>query len=295
MQKLEKITKNLTTFTGLASIVGFIVSFLILESLRPKMVRFLPITQAEESLINFFGTTLLTFLAFNLLIFYQLVKHFKNIKKISFFYLFLLAVNVVSFLFVFGDLALISDIGKQYRYGLSQPEWLVLYLVMMGQLFSTLILTWANHYKLGKGKQLKFIAKDSNIFLVAQYIGVICGLMGLSFTSLNFLFPRSLWMIKTHVNMTAVFLMVPYLLIVGCWLMIKIREKPKGWYDEKQILDIGRSSLITLVLSLVIMGGLYFLSFNQTEDILSVLWLPFYLFLVLLLFSLGNLYFSQKG
>ncbi|MFC1727252.1 hypothetical protein ACFL0Y_01890 [Patescibacteria group bacterium] len=293
-KKREKFTNNLTTFFGLSSTTGFIVSFFILESLRPTMIRFQPLALNQKSSINFFGITLVTFLTFCLMVFYHLVKHFKNAKKISLFYLSLLLINVLSLLFIFSDLALISDIGKQYEHRLAQPEWLVLYLVMTGQLISALILTWANHFRLGKQKQLGQIAKDSNIFIIAQYVGVICGLMGLAFTSLNFLFPRPLWMIKLHVSMTAVFLLAPYLLIVGCWFMIKIKEKPKGWYDEKQIQDIGHSSLLTVALSVAVMGLIYFLNFNQPEGILSVIWFPFYLFLVLLLFSLGNLYFSQK-
>ena len=177
IKKLEKTVKKMTTLLGMASATGFAVSFILLESLRPKMVRFRPISSFEESLINFFGVTLLVFLAFSLMAFYRLIKHLKNAKTIRLFYLFLLALNSVSFILIFGDIALISDIGKQYRYHLSQPEWLVLYPIMAGQAFSALLLAWANHCRLDKEKQEKYVAKDSNIFLIAQYVGVICGLL----------------------------------------------------------------------------------------------------------------------
>ena len=101
-------------------------------------------------------------------------------------------------------------------------------------------------------------------------------------------------MIKVNVTSTAVILLLPYALIVGCWFLFKIKEKPRGWYDEKQFQDISRSSLVTLISSPIIMSLVYGLRFDRLEGILSVLWLPFYLFLLLLLFSLGNLYFSQK-
>lgn len=130
--------------------------------------------------------------------------------------------------------------------------------------------------------------------MIAQYIGTICGLMGLSFTILNFFFPRPLWMIKIHTMVTTFVLLIPYLLIVTYWSIVKFQEKTREWYDEKQIQDIGKSSFLTLVLSIATMGLLFFLNFNNLEGIVSVLWLPFYAFLVLFLFSFSNLYYSKK-
>ena len=94
--------------------------------------------------------------------------------------------------------------------------------------------------------------------MITQVVGAICGFLGLSLTSVNFLFPRPLWMIKLHTTMTALFLLVPYFLIVLFWAVVKIQERAKEWYDEKQIQDIGRSSFLTLVASTAIMGFLFF-------------------------------------
>ncbi len=296
MKKIEKILKSLVPVLGISSALAFMMSYFIFETLRPKMINFKPITRAEEGLMNYFGIGLLIFLSFCLLSLFQLTRYLKKAKKISLFYLLLLVMNILSLVFIFGDVALLSDIGKQYKYGLSQPEWSILYPVTAFQLVSSLILTYSHVFKLKKDGQTKFVAKDSNIFMVAQYVGFICGSMGLSSTSLGFIFPRSsLWMLKIHTLMGTFILLIPYALILGYWFMIKAQEKTKEWYDEKQIQDLGKSSFLTLISSLAIMTSIFFFNFNSLEGVISVLWFPFYAFLVLLLFSLANLYYSEKN
>ncbi len=294
MKKLEKSFTYLTAGLGLVSSLSFIVSYFILENLRPRMIRFEAITVAEEGLVNYFGVGLLLFLGFSLLSLFQIVRHFKNAKKLSWSSLFFLVLCVLALILIFGDLALLSDIGKQYRLDLAQPEWNLLYPIMAFQLISGLILTYAHLFKLGKVGRVKYVAKDINIFMVAQYLGVLCGLMGLSSVIINFRFPRPLWMIKLHTSMTTVILLIPYLLVVAYWFLVKFQEKSRQWYDEKQIQDIGKSSFLTLVSSVVVMGGLFLLNYHHLDNMVSVLWLPFYVFLVLLLFSLGNLYFTGR-
>jgi hypothetical protein len=295
MKRLKNWLGYLTPILGFASSLSFIVAYFIFETLRPKMVRFQTLTAAEENLMNFVGIGLLLFLAFCLLSLWQLVRYLKNAQEISLSSLLLLAPGVLGLLLIFGDIALLNDIGKQYRYGLSQPEWLVLYIVMAFQFVSALVLTYANLFKLKEEVQVKHIARDSNIFMVSQYIGLICGSMGLAFISLNFFFPRSLWMMKIHTVMTTIVLLIPYLLIVTYWFIVKLQEKPKEWYDEKQVQDVGRSSLLTLILSTVVMSFLFFLNYNHLSGVVSVLWFQFYAFLVLSLFSLSNLYYSKKN
>jgi uncharacterized membrane protein len=294
MKKFDKVLNYITSALGFLSLMSFAVSFFIFEILRPKMIQFEKITAAEENLLNYFGIGLLIFLVFCLLSLYQIVKYLKNAKKISLPYLLLLAGCVLSFIFIFSDIALLSDISKQYKYGLSQPEWGLLYIVIAFQFVSGSILTYINLFKLKKESEAKYVARDSNIFVIVQYVGTICGLIGLSLTILKSLFPTPLWMIKSQIIIATLVLLIPYVLIVIYWLIVKIQEKTKEWYDEKQIQDIGRSSFLTLVTSLAVMGLLFFLNFNNLDGAISVLWLPFYAFLVLFLFSLCNLCFSLK-
>ena len=222
MKKIEKIISSIQTVLGFLSLLGLSFSFYFLESIRPKMIRFETITAVEESRINIFGITLILLIAFSLVSLYKIVQYLKKVKKISFYDLVLLSLAILSFLFVFGDLALISDIGKQHKHGLAQPEWFVLYPVLGFQFLSSAILTYAGLFRLRKKVKNEPVATDINIYILVQYVGAVCGFLGLSFTILNFGFPRPLWMIKTHITATSIFLLIPYLLVVLFWFIVKI-------------------------------------------------------------------------
>jgi hypothetical protein len=81
-------------------------------------------------------------------------------------------------------------------------------------------------------------------------------------------------------------ILVPYGLTAFSWLLLKRREKPADWYDEKQWQDMTKAALVTLVLSLLGMGVL--LLFPKP---LGLFWFPHYVFLTLFLFSAFTLFF----
>lgn len=173
-------------------------------------------------------------------------------------------------------------------------EWIILYSILALQFGFTLVLTYANLCWVGRKSLVERTTGDSNLFMVAQYVGVICGFTGLLLTVSNFFFPRPLRMMKIHTVAGSLVLLAPYGLVVSYWFIIRVREKTRDWHYRKQIQDIGRSSFLALALSVAIMSLLFFLNFNNLNGAVSVLWLPFYVFLALCLFSLGNLRQSTK-
>jgi hypothetical protein len=294
MTKLDKLLKTTSVALGFASITSFVFNYFVFSKLQPKMVNFEAISLAEEGLMNWVGVGLLILLVFCSLSLFRFVRYLKKAKKITFPSLLLLAGGILSLLFVFSDVALLGDIGKQYKYGLSQPEWSLLYPIMGFQFIVTIALTYFHFFGFKQKDQVKQVIRDSNIFLVVQYVGIICGLMGLTFSSLGFLFHRA-WNLQVHVTITPIILLTPYALAVGYWLFTKLQEKQRQWYDEKQLQDVGKSAFLTLILTVIFMIGLFVTNYNNLGGVVTILWLPLYLFLVLFLFSLGNLYFSGKG
>lgn len=293
MKKLEKLLRSVSLVLGLASTVFFVFDYFVFAKLRPKMVSFEVISGAEEGLMNWVGIGLLLFLAFCLLSLLQIAKYLKSAKRITFFSLLLVVSGVLSLLFIFADVALLGDIGKQYRHGLSQPEWRLLYPIMAFQFITAIVFTYLHFFGFKKENQVKHVARDSNIFLIVQYVGLVCGLMGLSLSSLGFLFPRA-WSLQIHTTMSSIILLIPYVLAVAYWFLVKFQEKTRQWYDEKQLQDVGKSAFLTLLASVVFMTVLFVTNYHNLGGVVSILWLPLYLFLVLFLFSLGNLYFSGK-
>ncbi len=290
---MKKIIHYSIIVLGIMSLISFIADYFIFAELRPKMINFGAISQSQENLMFIVGGGLLIILAFYLLSLLRVVQYLKKAKKITSIYSLLLVAGVLCLLFVFSDLALLTDIDKQYKLGLDQPEWSLVYPIMAFQFLSAIIFTCFHLFGFKKENQVEDVVKDSNIFLTAQYVGIICGLLGLASSSLGFFFPRA-WNLHIHTTIGSIVLLIPYVLIVVYWLSIKLKEGISDWYDEKQIQDVGKSSFMTLVASVVFMVLLFVLNYSNLNGVISMIWLPLYIFFVLTLFSFGNLYFSKK-
>lgn len=84
-------------------------------------------------------------------------------------------------------------------------------------------------------------------------------------------------------------ILIPYGLTVLYWLLMRLRDNPTDWYDEKQWRDISKAGLTTLLLSI---PGLALL-FLSSQPI-GPYWFPHYLFMILFLISGSTLFFSKK-
>ena len=105
-----------------------------------------------------------------------------------------------------------------------------------------------------------------------------------------------LWALKKGVFPVSLISILPYILITIYWLVIKVREKAGSWYDEKQFRDMTRGSLFTLVVSIIIMTIVFIVQyFSQAFEFITITWWPFYVFMVLLLFSGSILYYSKRA
>ena len=290
MRKLQ----TLNIILGFLCLLIFGYALFVFLRLQPKMVAFEAISDLESSLMIGMGFGLLIILGFHLLSLLQIAIYIRNSEEIKVFPLIIFIVSVISMLMVFSDVALLNDINKQYQHNMAQPEWYLLYPIMGGQFIVTLGLTILLMAGRFMPEDFDKIVRDSNIFIIVQYVGVICGLMGLASASLGFFFPRS-WSLHIHTTMGGIVILFPYVLAVVYWLLTKLREKDRQWWDEKQLHDIGKSALITMLTDTVLLFLLFMFNFYRLDGVVSVLWLPIYLFATIFVFSLGNIYFSRKG
>jgi hypothetical protein len=128
---------------------------------------------------------------------------------------------------------------------------------------------------------------DERVFTIAQCMGIVSGILGilLTFNLIGKGIPiNKLWV---YTPFYLLFL-IPYVLAVIYWLLIKSKEKIANWYDEKQFQDILKSSLTTLILSF---PGLAVFLFMKIPS--PVYFFLYYIFLILLIFSSGTLYFFK--
>lgn len=293
MSRYYRITRMISMVLALLSLVFLLFDAVVYRALQTKMTAFDEITRMEENLFIFTGVSLLVYLAFTLAAFLHTANYLRRAAELRFPYLVLLAGIVLSLLFVFSDLALLNDIGKQYREGWPQPEWFLLYPLLVFQFLTALVYLAFHLFAFRETELLPRVVVDSNVFLSVQYVGLICGFLGLLSAGLGYLFPRS-WNYRIHTTGSMIVFMIPYGIAAFYWLFSKMKEKQGLLFDEKQRQDMGKASFWTLLVTTVVMVGLFAANYNNLGGITSVQWLPVWLFSVLFFFSVGNLYFGWR-
>ncbi len=292
--KQNKALRISNILLGVLSIAFFIYDGVLFASVRPKMESWMTLTSSERQLLLLMGIGLIVILLFFLASVYQVIRTIRYSEKLPVGLVLLFVIGVVAALFVFSDVALLMDISKQYDAGFLQPEWKLVYPIMIGQMVvASLFLVLHIGGYFSKQNQRE-IVQDSNVFLVVQVVGLICGGMGLLLSFLGFFFSEG-WDPLTHSVMASAVVISPYILVIAYWVVLKIKESSHQLYDEKQLLDVGRSAFLTLSVSAVLMVILFASQFNNLGGVIRYLWLPLYLFGVVFLFSAGNLYFSSRA
>jgi hypothetical protein len=291
--KRRKLLRIITLILGLATMLFFVYVLIVFSRVRGKIESFLPLTGGEETMILWVGFGLIMVLIFYLLSLYLVVRKIRHSEKMPFLLTALVIFGVIAVLFVFADIALLSDIINQYEAGLDQPEWSLLYPILSGQFVIVVVFTLLHGARFFIRNELKEIRRDGNVFQIVQFVGVICGGMGLTAGILGFFYPNS-WNQLVHTTISTLILLFPYFLTVLYWFLVKFKEGDRQFFDEKQQLDIGSSAFWTLIVSSVVMTGLYVGNYYTLEGVIRLTWLPFHLFTVMFLFSLGNIYFSRR-
>ncbi len=299
MKKVINIMGRITMALAILSLGGLIYNLIFYEKIRPLILRFEDISAildkmqipvaASFMLIFIFHVSAVLYIFFQIMFFKR-----ENLLRALLFFM-----AIISILMVLGDFALLSDMGKEHAAGLdTSGEWPVLYasqvlhLVFIMLLF---VLIFMTRKKVLAQYREDIVLRDEAIFINTQYIGIFSGIFGIGvFAAFSAFTP--LWALKKGIFIVSLIAVLPYLLIAAYWLIVKIREKTGQWYDEKQYLDISRASLFTMVVSIIIMTAIFIIQyFSQAFKFMTITWWPFYVFLVLLLFSGSTLYYAKRS
>jgi hypothetical protein len=193
-------------------------------------------------------------------------------------------------LFAIGvEKVMIDEVAKEYSLGVHGGEFMILnFAYVINALFTSLIFLFVlRTSRLTDLDNKKNKSVDERIFTIAQCMGILSGILGLLLTFgimwRNFPLDK-LWIFIPFF----VLFFTPYALAVLYWLSLKRKQRITDWYDEKQLQDILKSSLATLLLSVPGIALFVFL-FHPA----SVFFFLYYLFYVLLLFSVSTLYFYK--
>ena len=300
MKKLLKISNNVTFTLCLISIAGLIFTNVFFLMLRNVIIDLGDVASFMNNFSVLVAVLYIFFCFSHMAAIFSLILQLKFFKRDNFLRSFLFFTGVTSFLMLFGDYALASDISKEYFFGLpgefnilffSQALHFLFYILMV----ILLILVRRSGWK----ESEEIVLKDDSILINAQYIGILSGISGLTLITIFSVlcltvYPLPSWAVDAGIIVVSLMAVIPYILIVFFWLIIKLKEGVSEWYDEKQYQDITKASMITLILSVMIMAAFFVLqSVGGVFGFFNEIWFPFYIFLVLLLFSAGTLYFRK--
>ncbi|MBN1154433.1 hypothetical protein JXB12_05870 [candidate division KSB1 bacterium] len=298
MEKRLRLIGVTSLLLGIFSLSWLVFDFIAFNYVRPKVIDFSPLGAGEELAKYIFIGIIVSFF-FHFVSFIYLIHQFQYFKKIALFRILTLFAGVVSFICLIGDWAALIDIGRQYQAGLSTSmEWGYLYsslIVHVLYYILFMILFFRTAHDLKNPAQHIVVLKDEVIFKLAQYVGFVCGVIGLCFTLLIFYMSVRPAMLKYLIPFYGSFIIFPYCFIFVYWLLTKRHKKLAEWYDEKQWWDIARASLITLILLIPGMAALFFINYIQSNSSIQYIWFPYYLFMMLMFFSGSILYYSREN
>ena len=291
---ITNITSGLLTLISLGWVI---YDFIIFRYLNVKMVHFEEITASDERYALLIWIGLLVFFITHILAFIAVATQFHLFKQASLLRIATLIVAIVSCFFIINDIACLSDIGKEYAEGFDvETEWNWLYFssFLHGLFFILMIADLIESFRLQKRLQTeKSMIKDEVIFTLVHCVGVLCGGIGITTVAGIYAEPRSHAILHNTFPFMFVLTLIPYILLAGYWLVIKLKEKPADWYDEKQFRDISKAGLLTMFSTIPFLTIIYIANYNDSGPT-PVLWFPVYLYFVIFIFSAGSLFFNWK-
>lgn len=205
----------------------------------------------------------------------------------------LLIIGSISFVAMFFHWGALTDILKEYPAGLDinielKAIWISNILHFSFFIYSLIYLVKTQRRQTVSKPLSSLIGEQ--LFVSLNITGIVCGITGLLIVLVDFYFRSNPLSHKWAIIPYSLFVFGPYLLVLFGWILQAINDRQSGWYDEKQKSDIFKSSTFTLLISMPIMFSLFLFNYNSVNGIISVLWLPFYMFIILSIFSISSLY-----
>ena len=303
MEPSKKIIRLLSLFSlifGIVALIWLIYDYVLYHKLRLTMLE-----TTELGKLEIFGgfvwISYLYMFIYHILANGTLILYTRYFRRIQVLPVMALMLGVVSFLSLFGDWAMLGDIGKEYKMGWDiSGEWKILN-IFLGIHTVYIMLVTAISAGMVRAQKIPeedrpVEQKDEMVFTLAQYVGIVCGLLGIAYTIMGMIISRIMNVQMNpqatvyHMVSTTILILIPYGMVVIYWLTLKLKERMADWYDEKQWRDVTRAGFATLLITIPILGLFFFaVSVRQLSYSATLLWFPFTLFVILFLFSLITL------
>ena len=246
------------------------------------------------------GYGLLFFFLSHLIILYIALRTSKNTKLMSVAGNIVLILGSVSFIALFFHWISLNEMEDDYRGGYSYSGMLKMLWTMQFTHVAFYLAAFFYFLRLSRSAQkpeTQAGASNRQIFNSLHRIGILCGSSGmLSVIMLKEMtgnFNRVPWVFIVLFG----FVLLPYLQTLTVWLVGYLKEQISGIRNPEITRRIHQAGLVSMIVLLPFMIGLTIKSFLNSTTIrhiyidpsISVFWLPFLLFLAMLVFSVTTL------
>ena len=157
----------------------------------------------------------------------------------------------------------------------------VVKLVLVLVLFIAVLLYWL----LPRTRLARHFGMNETLFTVTAIIGLICGVIGLVAT---FVWPQLI--VEWHLWELIV---LPCVLIYTYWEVIQKVERTAEIVDEKQMFDMTRAGALTFSFLIPALALLFIMYQNGVVG--GLVWFPYSLFVSILVYSAGTLFYFKRN
>jgi cytochrome bd-type quinol oxidase subunit 1 len=135
-------------------------------------------------------------------------------------------------------------------------------------------------------------------------LGIVCGVLGILIVFIFLGQLNARHFLVRFLLALYVFVIAPYIVALAGWYIAYLRDKRLGIKDEKQIADLNKSGMLSLQISILIIIAMTFYGFLKPDPkslwynfsgLVPVLWLPFILYVTMIVFSGASLYNFKRN
>ena len=207
---------------------------------------------------------------------------------------FSIAVGCVSAVSLAVSAVALSDIGHQTEAGLdSTGEWTIILInLIITLLFLVSSLAALPVYK--KKTTAPFIINDDMLFITTNEVGVLSSLMAVCAIVFGLIYPVLEAYREAVIVIYTTITLAPWGLMLLGWFLSR-RKKISKWWDEKQMVDMGRAAFISLIATVAAAIAIYTAGQLFAGFAAGMLWFPAVVVVAVLSFSALNTVFARWG
>ncbi|MBN1999689.1 hypothetical protein JW935_19195 [candidate division KSB1 bacterium] len=208
-----------------------------------------------------------------------------------------LIAGTVSFISLLGHWGCLTDVVKETPLGYEINRELVtiwISTVLIFLFFILLAVLFVRILSLSKNRRIAGTTQFAeNLFISLNLIGFICGCIGLLVIVVEFFGTVTPINRKWIVLPTLMMVILPYIFVLLSWVFCTLMNRSDGWRDEKISRDLTRAGITTWIVSIPVMVIFFMINFDNILGPVCILWLPFYIFTSLVVFSVSSLYYYK--